>query len=340
MKDIIAVDLGYGRVKALSEDRQLEFPSVVGDWRDVRFETDVVNTGYLSNLAVEYNGERLFVGEAAYRQSTARVDMSHKRFISHEGMALMLATIAMLYPDATREIVCKLVTGLPVGSFASDKYSYHQTLTGQHSIITIGARGAVRRRIRIVECKVLPQPIGTIFNFVLGENGALADRGLAASRIAVIDVGANTVDLCRMDSLDFIDKDSTTYSLGVFECYKQLGLELYNLYGIEIAPEVIEPYLMNDVIKISGRLHSIAGVKEKVFRLAAVQISSRARNVWRNLWQLDRIIITGGGATLFGDYIAQALDCPGQVVISDKSAFANALGYLKYGRRVWGKGNG
>lgn len=338
MKNIFAVDLGYGRVKALSVDRQLEFPSVVGAWRDIRFRADVTKLGFLGDLAVEYNGQKLFLGDAAYRQSTPQVDMSQRRFISNEGMALMLATIAMLAPNEAERIVCKLIAGLPVGSFALGKGSYCQTLTGQHAIKIIGGGAPWERRIKIEQCKILPQPVGTIFNSVLSDSGALADRDLAASKIAVIDVGANTVDLCKMDSLDFIDKESTTYTLGVFESYKQLSLELYNTYGVEIPPEEIEPYLKNDAVKISGRFHNIAEVKERVFRIAAEQIASRAKNVWRNLWQLDRIIISGGGANLFGNHIAQALDCPGQIVISERGAFSNVLGYLKYGRRTWGNG--
>ena len=328
-----------GRGSGLVGGQQLEFPSVVGDWRDVRFKTDVATMGYLSDIAVEYSGRRFFLGDAAYRQSTARVDMSMERYKSNEGLALMLASIVMLSPNE-HSIDCKLVTGLPVGSFASEKDSFLQALVGHHAIKVIGSDVPGERRIRIEQCKILPQPVGTIFSYVLNDKGALTDRGLAASKIAVIDIGANTVDLCKMDSLDFIDRESTTYSIGVFESYKQLTLELFNAYGVEIPPEEIEPCLKDNVIKIRGRNHNITEMKERVYRIAAEQITSRAKNVWHNLWQMDKIIITGGGATLFGNYVAEALDCPGQVTISDKSTFANALGFLKYGRRAWGKVHG
>ncbi len=47
MNNIMAVDVGFGRVKALSEQRQLEFPSVVEPWREIRFTNEVAGSSFL-----------------------------------------------------------------------------------------------------------------------------------------------------------------------------------------------------------------------------------------------------------------------------------------------------
>ena len=52
MKNIMAVDVGFGRVKALSAERQLEFPSVIGPWREIRFTNEVAGSSFLEQLAV------------------------------------------------------------------------------------------------------------------------------------------------------------------------------------------------------------------------------------------------------------------------------------------------
>ena len=101
---------------------------------------------------------------------------------------------------------------------------------------------------------------------VIITDGNLANRELAASRLAVLDIGANTLDLCRVDSLEFIDRESTSYSdLGVFECYRQLSLEIYNAFGIEIPPEEIEPHIVNYAVKIGGRSQGIADIKNRFY---------------------------------------------------------------------------
>jgi len=333
----IAVDVGYGRVKAISRGKQLVFPSVVGPWREIRFSNEMTSKSLLEQLAAEYAGQKMFLGEMAYRQSKARVNLSMDRFCSIEGLALLFAAIAML--GSGRDITCNLVTGLPVNAYADQKEKYRQVLLGRHYIKLLQANGVFEERfITVAECKVLPQPMGTIFNLILGDDGNLANKELAASRLAVLDIGANTIDLCRVDSLDFIDHESTSYSdLGVFECYRQLSLEIYSTFGIEIPPEEIEPYILNGAIKIGGRPRSIVDLKNKVYREAAEKIVSRVRNVWRNMWQMDKIIVTGGGADVFGEEIVRAFNSPGQVELCRRGTTSNVAGYTKFANRVWGK---
>lgn len=337
MKNIMAVDVGFGRVKALSAEQQLEFPSVVGPWREIRYTNEMASSSFLEQLAVEYTGQKMFLGQMAYRQSKARMNLSMDRFCGVEGMALMLAAVAML--GTGRAITCHLVTGLPVNAYAAQKEKYKQALLGRHYIKFLGANGTPEERhITIAECKVLPQPIGSVFNIVLGDKGHLTEKELASSRLAVLDIGANTLDLCRVDSLEFIDRESTSYSdLGVFECYRQMSLEIYNAFGIEIPPEEIEPHIVNCAVKIGGRFQSITEIKNKVYLEAAEKIVSRVRNVWRNMWQFDKIIVAGGGAEVFGEQIVRVLNSPGQVELCKRGAFSNTLGYLKFGHRVWSK---
>lgn len=141
-----------------------------------------------------------------------------------------------------------------------------------------------------------------------------------------------------MDGLEFIDRESTTFSdLGVFECYRQLSTEIYNSFGVEIPPEEVEPKIKNETLKVGGTVHCLHGIKGKAYRDAAEKIVSWTLNVWRNLWQLDKIIITGGGAVFFGHHIARVFNSPNQVEICTKGTFSNALGYLKYGCRVWNR---
>lgn len=57
MQSIIAgMDVGFGRLKALTADRRLEYPSVVGPWREFRYRSELNSGSFLEHMAVEYAG--------------------------------------------------------------------------------------------------------------------------------------------------------------------------------------------------------------------------------------------------------------------------------------------
>lgn len=337
MKNVIAVDVGFGRVKALFAGQRLEYPSVIAPWQQPRFSNDISRNSPVDHLAIEYIGRKMFLGKMAFRQSKARVNLSMERFCSTEGMALLLTTIALLLPD--KSVTCSLVTGLPVNVYPGLKEKYEKILLGQHYIKLIAANGEQEERyITIGRCKILPQPMGTVFNEILGGKGELENRELASSRFAVMDIGQNTLDLCCVDSLEYVNLESTSFSdLGVFECYKQLSAEIYNAFSIEIPPEEIEQHIRGNEIKIGVHSRSIVDIKRRSYLDAAEKIVSRVGNVWRNMWQFNRIIVTGGGAQVLGENIVEALKSPCPVEICKQGTFSNVMGYFKFGGRTWSK---
>ena len=82
--------------EGITGDKRIAFPSLIGDFRPVRFSTGIENKAAMDNLCIEYSGKRYFVGNMARRQSQPRVTMGAERFADVEGMALMLTTLAVL----------------------------------------------------------------------------------------------------------------------------------------------------------------------------------------------------------------------------------------------------
>ena len=333
-----AVDVGFGRVKALSNGRRLEYPSVVGTFRPVRYATGIGQADPVEHLCCEYAGKQYFIGDIVFKQADAMVTMTAERFTRPEGMALMFSALALL--SGTDSETLNLATGLPVSDFAGKKDSYRQALLGRHSIKLFNPDGSGERvyRFNVIDCRVLPQPMGTVFDRVLNDAGDLVNRKLAAGNMGVLDIGQNTVDLVRVDGLEFVDAQSDSFSdLGLFDAYGLLYREIKDVYGVEIPPARMERYLQSGYIEVDGHRQSIAGIKQRVFSAHAERITSRALNLWRDAWQLNSIIITGGGAVILGDYISRQLNRPGQaeLVEPDRATLSNARGYLKLARRVW-----
>ena len=326
---IRAIDVGFGAVKGVCSAREVEYPSAVGSFRPLRFLIEE-KKDLKEKLCVEFEGKRLFIGDIAYKQSSPRVTMSSDRFTSQEGLALMGSALVLLSNDQYENV--KLFTGLPVNDFSVLKDSYKNSLQGVHHIKLLKTDGSVDKlyTFNIEDVKVLPQPVGTIFDAVLGYGGQVLSDKLANSTLAVLDIGKYTVDLALTDNLDFVDKSSVSYSdIGLFDAYKDLSLGL-KANGFDIPADSLEPYIRN-----GKTLNGLSELKDEVFTLQAEKIISRVHNIWSDMWNIDRIFITGGGALVLGEHLIKNLD-PEKVTICEKPTLTNVRGYFKFAQRLWG----
>jgi hypothetical protein len=63
----IGLDIGYGVVKALTDDQAVVFPSVMGHARELRFGHESMHTKYPGDQIVDDQGQ-WFVGDLAFSQ--------------------------------------------------------------------------------------------------------------------------------------------------------------------------------------------------------------------------------------------------------------------------------
>jgi plasmid segregation protein ParM len=325
-----AVDTGYGFTKAIGFN-QVSFPSAVGDYRPIRFNTGLETAELIDRLAIVYQGKKYFVGPITYLQSNPRITLSAERFTSPEGMALLMSALILTAESQTETI--KLVGGLPVAEYARMKDSYTDILRGQHRVSLLGLDGDCSGpfTFNIEEVRLLPQPVGTLFNQVLDDAGQLKERRLAGGRLAVIDIGRYTVDLALLDALQFVDKSSTSFNdLGLFSGYKDISHELKQKQGLDLPADELEPYLTG-----GKYLKGLNMIKEYVFASLAERICSRVLSTWGELWSFDKIYIAGGGALVLGDYIKQGLQVE-QAEVTEAPTMSNCQGYYKFGKRCWG----
>jgi len=322
-----AIDLGFGAVKAIGAYKSVEYPSAVGDFRPVRFTVGIEGQELKDKLCVEYEGKKYFIGNIAHVQSSPRVTMNKNRFISKEGMAIMFSALVLISSNQYEEV--KLVTGLPVNEYSELKDLYREKLLGKHNIQVIEPDDHAGKyyAFDIKDVKVLPQPMGTIFDKVLSSEGKIQDKDFARGRIGVVDIGKYTVDMSVTDALQFIDKSSTSYSdIGLFDAFKDLSLALKR-EGYEITPDSLEPY-----IRGNKHLNGLAELKEKIFESQADKVMSRVFNTWPDLWSFDQIFITGGGAIVLGEHLLEHLDTD-KALICDNPTFTNCRGFYKYANK-------
>jgi plasmid segregation protein ParM len=331
---VIAIDCGFGDTKIKSIDYQLSIPSMVAEFHPNSFVTNM-ESNLIENLVIKSNGKAYFVGKSASKFGKVLSTIDKDRTVSEEGINLLLGGLSLVLQDQPSAMI-NLVVGLPVQHYEGLKDSYLNAIQKLHSLEILGLNGQTldRKYLSIQEAKVVPQPFGSLMDQILDDNGQLIDKKLAAGKVGIIDIGWNTADLAVFNQLEFISKNSTSFSgMGVFSMFQFLSGELYKALDIEIPPEMLNETVRTGQIKISGKMVDISKYCKSAYQESASVILSKIKSIWR-IWELDSILLTGGGSILLNDYLLPELK---QAQLVNNPVFGNVNGYRKYGNRVWSK---
>jgi plasmid segregation protein ParM len=107
-----------------------------------------------------------------------------------------------------------------------------------------------------------------------------------------------------------------------------VNVELYRLYDA----------VARGHIKVRGRNIELRPLVDEAFRLLASSIAGEAERLWADDWDIDLMLITGGGGAVLAPHLKPLLN--GEVLALDSNADArlnNVRGYWKYGMNIWSR---
>ncbi len=125
---------------------------------------------------------------------------------------------------------------------------------------------------------------------------------------------------------------------GVSKCFAVIADKLRQESGINIELYKISKFLESGVIKIRGKEYNVINLKKRVYTHAAATIASDLNRLWKNDWDIDNIIVSGGGSIPLAEFLIPSVE--GNVIPIPKSIdarFNNVQGYCKFGHYKWGK---
>jgi plasmid segregation protein ParM len=337
--EIMAIDIGFGFTKATNGTRSLAFKSILGEATDIQFKGGILSEGSADeNIQIEVDGRSCFVGEMAERQSNVRsFTLDQAQFFESFAKPLALAAASRLVGTY---MPVGLVTGLPIGFYKEYKEPLVKLLQGDHRVVTTSLAGKREEKvIKIAEVKVIPQPYGSLFNLMLNDLGELGEKRYVHEKVGLIDIGFKTSDFTVADRLRYSERGSRTTDTGIAKGFSliagklreksNVNIELYRLY------EAVE----RGSIKIRGKEFDLKGPTEQVFGQLAAAIANEADRLWSDDWDIDTIVLTGGGGAALARHLQPLIN--GQVVVVDSSKDArlcNVQGYWKYGKHLWARG--
>ena len=338
---ILGIDIGFGFTKATDGKDTFIFKSIYGDANEIQFWADFGDSSPLDHIHVTIDGKSYFVGDLAEQQSSVlNFTLDQERLIT--GFVKTLAvTVAGLFLQNSGTInrPINVVSGLPIGYFKQNFERFNEVLTGHHSITYHAHNGQEKtKEIYINKVRMLPQPLGTVLNLLMNEDGKIVNEELANQKIGVVDIGFRTTDFTILDHLRYIDRGSRTLDTGISKGFSVISNKLREKCGVSV--ELYRLYKAAEMgsIKMRGHGFTFTKIRDQVYSQLAGSIANDIDRLWADDWDIDTIILTGGGCRELAGYLQPLIN--GNVQPVDPNVdprLNNVMGYIKYGKYIWGE---
>ena len=333
---VLGLDVGFGFTKATNGREYQVFKSVVGEASESQFTEPLLPTRSTFGRHLEIGGEPHYVGELAEQQSRGRgFTLDPQQFLTKYAKVLALSAIA---PIAEPSQPLRIVTGLPISFFRKHKDQLTSILQQRHTV-TLFKPGTGEREERVLNVervRVIPQPFGSLFNLMLNDLGKAGSQRFITEKIGVIDVGFRTADYTISDKTKYSERGSHSTDAGISLAFGAISNALQQQSGVNVELYRLYDAVTKGTIKVKGKRYDITGIVKQAFQGLAAKIAAEANRLWSDDWDLDAIVLTGGGGAVLAPYVQPLLEGEVIPIPADQDArLNNVAGYWKYGVHIW-----
>lgn len=183
---------------------------------------------------------------------------------------------------------------------------------------------------------VLAEGVGAYLDFILDDKGEFVS-GSEEEVVAVIDIGDGTTDIVTIRDVTVVDFNRTaSQNIGVSDVKNEVRKILERDYGIRDETDFrINKMLYDRTYRVNGQDFSqeqiISILTESISNVLA-RLTAFVKKTLSRSGDIDRILVVGGGATIFGPEIRALFP---QAVNIDEPQLANARGFAKLGLYNW-----
>ena len=183
-------------------------------------------------------------------------------------------------------------------------------------------------RIGTSDNKVMPEGLGAWFDFALDTDGTYRKGFDVDETCVVVDIGGHTTDILTVLPNRVVShKQTGSETVGVLDVLQELGNNIFAQFQIEEKNLTrLEKANQTGKYKISGVEHDVSALVERSKAAAADKIMRAINKFIGKGTEVDRILLVGGGANVYGAYICNKYP---QAILLDNPEMANAKGFAK-----------
>ena len=336
---LYALDLGNKQTKLKSEKIEKVLPSYFVEtslygnrnyFTSLKAEKDSKDFESINDKGFTYAwGTELDV--ESIRQVTDSSGFGLSRYTSREFQLLVDFALAELaYEENTdKTVYVDVVTGVPSADFKSAQIlqAVAKAIKGNHTV-TVNDK---QINVCVEKLFIIPQPLGTIYNIIANDKGAIVDSQYLNANIGVVDIGGGTVLIDAIRSMNLVDDNREQLQTGAYSLYKSITTEL------SASDVILNEYELERVIRLNSGVWSPDGNKmidlnsaiQNQSKLYTRRLASSIKTTYKGFGRMQKIILTGGAANLINyDELNQELR--GLVHVVEDSELANVRGFYKY----------
>jgi len=329
----LGLDLGFGFTKCIDGERTVIFQSHM---RQRSGESDVATELPEETYHIARDGQDYIVGNDALGASLFE-DFARRpeRLIDAYGKRLVLTATA---PFSSHETPLHVAIGLPISYFQHWATELTKRLTGYHKIGIYQADGrCTRKNIHIRKVHVIPTPLGTYTGLILDADGRRQACEYDDLKIAVVDIGFRTTDVMVMASGRFCNRGSGTIEMGMANGFEKIAGRLYRESGV--IPDLNRLYkaIRMGSIRIEDQEYNVTKLRDETCREVSVALADRINYNLKDDWDIERVLLTGGGAADAAATIAPLIDSEVVLIEHEQDVrLSNVQGQLRLARHMWG----
>lgn len=327
--NISAIDLGFLYTKAIINGKRIIMKSVVGNSKPQRFaDLNLGTQDDKDHLESRVGMDDYFVSDLAIEQSDSIFySLKDDRFDSNATEVLVKTAFAQgLGSDFTES---KIVSGLPASHYSVYKNAIQKLfLNKQHNYEVKDNGKLIKGTVSIKDGKFIPQPFGALLDRVLGDDGKIADKELASKTVAVIDPGFGTTDIYVSSALTPVEKLTFSTKTAMNHSYSLISNKIEETFDVYLPLYKVENIVRNGEFRKNGKVYDMKPVIQWAHKLTAQQLVAEITNRWKTMYEIDHILLAGGGGLALGNYILPEFP---NIELLEDTQWAVVNGYYKWG---------
>lgn len=332
---VLGADIGFGYTKATDGRQSQIFKSVVGEAAEIQFSESLLPGAASQPRHFIIGTDAYFIGELAEAQSRGRgFTLDQTQFLAKYAKTLALAALTP-FVDSGEPV--RLVTGLPISFFRKHREALTALLQNRHTLSIVKPNGEREEKtLNIERVRVVPQPFGSMFNLMLNDIGKAASQRFISEKIGIIDIGFRTADYTISEKTKYSERGSQSSDAGIAAAYQAIANVLHEKSGVSVELYRLYDGVSRGSIKIKGKRYDLTGVVQAAFQQLATRIAQEVNRLWADDWDIDAIVISGGGGAVLAQYLQPLLEGEVLPMPADQDArLNNVQGYWKYGTHLW-----